>query len=229
MKNKNIKVVESEWDEYWYRSLRKNKINKFYDRCAYFYRNFLIGPSFKYYINKYFSKNADLLHAGCGGGEIDNFVIKNFNITAVDISSNALKLYEKLNPKIVTKKMDIFDMNLSHKKFDGIYNLGVVEHFNEEQFIELMKHFKTHLKSNGKIVLFWPPKYGFSVIVLHIIHFIINKILKFNIKLHPDEPFKYHSRSKLENIIKPIGLKVNKTHFNYMDAFTYSIIIIELS
>ena len=47
-----------------------------------------------------------------------------------------------------------------------------------------MIHFKEHLNKNGKIILFWPPKYGLSVIALHIIHFIINKIFKMKLKLH---------------------------------------------
>ena len=84
---------------------------------------------------KHFNKNSDILHAGCGGGEVDKFIVKNFNITAVDISSRALDLYNKINPNVIVKKSNIFNMNLDKKKFDGIYNLGVIEHFNAKKFL----------------------------------------------------------------------------------------------
>ena len=228
MEDNNLNKIESEWDQYWLRSSKKKSINKIYDFFAYIYRNFLIGPSFKYYMYKHFNKNSDILHAGCGGGEVDKFIVKNFNITAVDISSRALDLYNKINPNVIVKKSNIFNMNLDKKKFDGIYNLGVIEHFNAKKFLELMIHFKEHLNKNGKIILFWPPKYGLSVIALHIIHFIINKIFKMKLKLHPDEPFKYTNRKQVEKILQPIGLKITDTYFNFRDAFTYKIIVIKL-
>ena len=228
MKKNNPHKIESEWDEYWLTSNRKGIIRKIYDLFARFYRNFLIGPSFKFYMNKYFSKNSQLLHAGCGGGEVDNFVIDHYTITAVDISSEALSLYIKINPETNILKMNIFDMNLNNNKFDGIYNLGVVEHFSKNQFEEMMLHFKSHLKKTGKIILFWPPKYGLSVIALKLIYFIINKILRIKIQLHPDEPFLYNNRLELEKILKPLGLKITNSHFNYKDAFTHVIVVIEL-
>lgn len=227
MEDSNLNKIENEWDQYWLRSSKKKSINKIYDFFAYIYRNFLIGPSFKHYMLKNFKKHSEILHAGCGGGEVDRFIANDYQITAVDISARALDLYKKINPKVIVKKSDIFNMNLNKKKFDGIYNLGVIEHFNTKKFLELMMHFKIHLKKNGKIILFWPPKYGLSVIVLHVIHFIINKILKIKLKLHPDEPFKYESKKKVEKILQPIGLRITNTHFNFKDAFTYKIIVIE--
>ena len=227
--NIDLKKIEDEWDVYWKKSSKKNNIKKYYDFIASLYRNYLIGPSFRYYIKKNFKINTDLLHAGCGGGEVDTFITNNYRITAVDISSQALKLYKEMNPNVLTRKSDIFEMNLHNKKFDGIYNLGVIEHFDQQKFIELMLHFKTHLKKNGKIILFWPPKFGLSVIALHIIHFFINKVFRLKVKLHPDEPFKYESKSKLKKILEPMGFRIRDTHFNYKDAFTYCVITIELS
>ena len=116
MEDNNLNKIESEWDQYWLRSSKKKSINKIYDFFAYFYRNFLIGPSFKFYMGKHFKKNSNILHAGCGGGEVDKFIVKNYNITAVDISSRALDLYNKINPGVIVKKNDIFNMNLDKKK-----------------------------------------------------------------------------------------------------------------
>ena len=61
MEDNNLNKIEGEWDQYWLRSSKKKSINKIYDFFAYIYRNFLIGPSFKYYMYKHFNKNSDIL------------------------------------------------------------------------------------------------------------------------------------------------------------------------
>ena len=48
------------------------------------------------------------------------------------------------------------------------------------------------------------------------------------LKLHPDEPFKYKNKKQVEKILQPIGLKITNIYFNFRDAFTYKIIVIEL-
>lgn len=52
------------------------------------------------------------------------------------------------------------------------------------------------VKKGGKIVMFWPPTEGLTVNVLDSAHFVLNKILKKNIKLHPDEITRIKSHAK---------------------------------
>ena len=225
---KKISNIEKEWDIYWEKSPSKKLVRKLYDTIASFYRKYLIGPTFKEHIKKNLLNNCELLHAGCGGGEVDSFIIDDYNITAVDISSNALELYKKINKdKAIMIKSNIFNMDFNGKKFDGIYNLGVVEHFVEKEFIAFLEHIKMHLSSDGKIILFWPPSYGLSVIALHLIHFFINIFLKRKIKLHSDEPFKFTSLKKVKKTIKPIGLEIVDKSFSYKDAFTYVVLVLK--
>ena len=48
----------------------------------------------------------------------------------------------------------VFKTNFENKKFDGIYNLGVMEHFNLQD-IENLNEFNRILKDDGKIILFF--------------------------------------------------------------------------
>ena len=53
---------------------------------------------------------------------------------------------------------NIFNLKKSKQKnFDGIYNLGVMEHFLEDDILKILNEFNKVLKINGKIILFWPP------------------------------------------------------------------------
>ena len=60
--------------------------------------------------------------------------------------------------------------------FEIIFNLGVMEHFDENQIKNILTEFKRTLTKDGKLILFWPPKYGLSVMFLK----FVKKIIFFN-------------------------------------------------
>ena len=166
-----FKNIKKEWDIYWSKNIEKAKARRLYDIFASFYRNYLIGPTLRKVITKNFARNQNVLHAGCGGGETDLFIKDYVKIHAIDISSNAIKQYENLNLNQTTSSIgNIFDLSKIKQQFDGVYNLGVMEHFSEEDILKILEEFYKVLKEKGKVILFWPPTFGLSVFVLHIIH-----------------------------------------------------------
>lgn len=220
--------IKKEWDIYWSKNKIKPKSRKLYDIGASFYRNYLIGPTLKKIIRNNFNKNDLLLHAGCGGGETDLFIKDYINIHAIDISPNALEKYRELNSdKTKSQLGNIFDLSNIDTKFDGIYNLGVMEHFLEKDILKILNEFEKILKNNGKVILFWPPRFGLSVIALHIIHFLMRFILRDNTKLHAAEPTKIKSKKFIYNLIKKSNFKIEKTMFGINDAFTYFVVILK--
>jgi ubiquinone/menaquinone biosynthesis C-methylase UbiE len=100
-----------------------------------------------------------------------------------------------------------------------------MEHFTKEDNEKILKELARVLKPNGKIVLFWPPKFGISVIFLNTTHFILNNILKKNIKLHPDEISLIQSKKQVEEILKDCGFKLLKFYFGPKDLFTHCIVV----
>ena len=168
-----------------------------------------------------------MLHAGCGGGQVDVDISENINITALDISSIALNQYTKNNPNV--KKImhgSIFSVPVPDCSFDGIYNLGVMEHFTENEIVDILMEFKRVLKSNGKIVLFWPPEYSVSVKFLKFCHFILNKVFKKNISLHPNEITRIKSKTHINDICTRANIKFDRYYFGIRDFFTHCVIIL---
>lgn len=214
------------WDTYWAGKSHAHVERSVYDVFARFYRNYLIKPSLNRVIKGNFGPKAHLLHAGCGGGEVDADVVNYAAITALDISPNAIELYKQRHGEVVeTMVGDIFDLSKAERKFDGVYNLGVMEHFSEEQIRMILRQFNTCLNRGGKIVLFWPPVFGLSVIALKIIHFVLNGILRRNIALHPPEPTKVRSRRQVTALLEASGFAFERMSFGIRDAFTYVIVI----
>ena len=216
------KNPKNEWDQYW--ENKKGKV--LYDVIASFYRHILIKPNLNRFIKRNFPKGAYLLHAGCGGGETDIDITKYADVTAMDLSSNAIYKYKKMHgDKCKTILGSIFNIPVSPSTFDGIYNLGVMEHFLENEIVEILREFNRVLTPAGKIVLFWPPSYGLSVFALRIIHLVMNAILHKGIRLHPDEPTHIKSKGQIKELLSQAGFSLEEFSFGARDAFTYVIVV----
>ena len=168
------------------------------------------------------------MHAGSGSGQVDQDVRKIFDITALDISAEALKLYRFYNgASSKTLKASIFNIPVKDKTFDGIYNLGVHEHFNGKENEKIFKEYLRILKDDGKIVLFWPPKYSLSVNFLNSTHFILNDVLKRKIRLHPEEISLIQSRKQVKNFLRDCGFRTTSYYFGPKDLFTQCVVVAE--
>jgi dolichol-phosphate mannosyltransferase len=213
------------WDSYW-----ANKDNKpvylAYDLAAAFYRKFIIRPSLNRMLRKYFSVQANVLHAGCGSGQVDTDVGAVLRITALDISPIALGIYRKANPHHESLMHgSIFAISVPSGTFDGIYNLGVMEHFTEDEILRIMSEFRRVLKPGGRVVLFWPPEFGLSVFALKVIHFVLNNLMKKEVSLHPPEISRLQSRSQAVDFLRRSGFSLKDYVFGPRDAFTYVVLV----
>lgn len=215
---------EIAWDEYWKTQERKTKI--VYDIIAVFYRVAIIKPMLNYFIGKEFAPSSSVLHAGCGGGQVDSDVVKKVRVSALDISTLALNRYKALHgSRCEVMHGSIFQIPTAAASFDGVYNLGVMEHFTEEDIQKILSEFHRILKPGGKAVLFWPPEHGLSVIFLKGVHFILNDMMKKKIQLHPDEITRLQSKKHANSILERAGFKMTRYYFGVKDLFTYSVVV----
>ncbi|MDO9036406.1 MAG: class I SAM-dependent methyltransferase [Methanoregula sp.] len=214
-----------EWDGYWAKDQQAH--NRIYDKIAVFYRRYIIKPYLKKYFSKYFLKKLIILHAGCGGGQVEEGIIDSQSVIGLDISVNALTLYRKNHCDSPLILGDISKISIRNESLDGIYNLGVMEHFSEEQINHIFLEFHRILKKNGKIILFWPPRYGTTVIFLKCVHYFFNSLLGKKIQLHPLEPSLIRSKKQVEKIVQLAGFKLKEYNFSLADFYTYAVIVLE--
>lgn len=217
---------EKSWDEYWSSSEEKSALSRAYDVIASIYRNKLIGPRLDFELSKAFPSGAQLIHAGSGAGEVDSCVSEKFRITAVDISRNAVEKYSQLHPGHKAIQLDIFKLDGLTEKYDGLYNLGVMEHFSPEECTKILISAHSVLKPGGKVILFWPPHYGLSVLFLHFVHGVLRLIQGKNFQsLHPEEPNKASTPRVARKVLEASGFKLTRFSFSARDAFTYVVIV----
>ena len=215
---------EIAWDEYWNRKESKSKL--LYDFIAVFYRKFIIVPILNEFMQREFKAGSNVLHAGCGSGQVDVDVVKRLRVTALDISALALGHYRRIHGNNAQQiRGSIFNIPCGDGVFDGVYNLGVMEHFTEEDISKILAEFHRVLKPGGKIVLLWPPEHGLSVTFLKGVHFILNDLMKKSIKLHPDELTRLRSKKHAKDIVARSGFSMEDYYFGTKDLFTHSVVV----
>jgi dolichol-phosphate mannosyltransferase len=214
------------WDAYW---LKKDKASNFiYAIIAWVYRNLVIKRLVTYTLRKHFANESRLLHEGCGSGQVDAAVQRHMSITALDISVPALSLYKKHNPR--AERIihgSIFELPMADASFDGVYSVGVIEHFTPQEIVSIFIESRRVVKPGGKIVLFWPHNRGTSVAVLRFAHWVLNSVLHRNVQLHPPEPSVFRSRAVLEPLAAQAGLKVIEVSFGPRDFWVQTRVVLE--
>jgi SAM-dependent methyltransferase len=173
-------------------------------------------------MKKYLKKNNKVLHAGCGGGEIDMDLQNYFEITALDFSQNALRKYRKRHKdKCTIVRGDMRSLKFNSSSFDAVYNSGVLEHFYKDDIGKILKGFHKVLKQDGTLIIFWPPEFGISVLFFKILVFICRNLLNIkNIEFHPVEVSRLKSKDEARKIFNDYRFRVVECSYGLRDLFT---------
>jgi len=221
----------SEWDNYW---IKENTFeNKLYDLIAVRYRKYIIKPYLTQYLHNHFSEGSTLLHAGCGGGLVEDEHINNyFTIIGMDMSQNALSLYKSNHMNYNLICADVSKTGLKNSSIDGIYSLGLIEHSTIDEIHKMLLEFNRILKPNGTIILFAPPEYGSTVMFFKITDYILNTLLKQNIWFQPhpkSEPEinRIQSREWMENVIRNTNFIITEFNFELKDLYTHVAVVLK--
>lgn len=213
------------WDAYWGRS--KDGVGLAYDVIAALYRRRVIKANLERALGRHFAPGAELLHAGCGSGQVDAGLHRNYRVTAVDISGAALERYARNNPGAARiEQATIFELPFDADSFDGVFNLGVLEHFAADDIRAILGECRRVLKPGGKAVFFWPHRWGSSVLVLHGLQWLLGRLGRKE-KLHPDEVSLLSSRRAAADTLAAAGLDLVDYTFGPRDGFVQAVVVTE--
>jgi len=216
------------WDSYWERKKRRSTMA--YELVAAAYRNVGIKDRLNTVIRREFPPGAALLHAGCGSGQVDVDLHGYARISAVDISVPALEIYVRENPKAFSiKHASIFSLPFPDASFDGAYNLGVVEHFDRDELRRIFGELRRVIRPGGKLVVFWPHAYATSVAVLNSLHWVMNDVLKKDVRLHPPEVSLVHSKKEAKALLEQSGFELSSYHFGPRDMYVQAVVVAKAS
>ncbi len=214
------------WDAYWATDARGS--HRLYAFLASIYRRIFICTRLAWWLKRTFPKDARLLHAGCGSGEVDALVGSHFRITGLDISPGALNRYRRNNPHAAgTIHADLMNLRDIPGGYDGVYSLGVLEHFTPDEIRLILDNMRLVLRPGGKMIAFWPLASAPSVKVLGLWHRLLNKQGNRAVELHPPEITLIRSRSQVEEIIRSAGWRLASYSVSPADLFIQAVIVCE--
>lgn len=216
------------WDSYW--DEKDGPSAMAYEMIAALYRVSVIRPQLERAIFRNFGEGSRLLHAGCGSGQVDMGLHGRMRITAIDISPSALRVYQRNNPAaFAVQHANILDLSFPAESFDGVYNLGVLEHFTLEEIRTILVEFHRVLKPGGKLVIFWPHARATSVAVLKGAHWMMNDVLKKPVQFYPAEISLLQSKGQAGELFQSAGFRMVDYSFGPRDMFIQAVIAAEKS
>lgn len=214
------------WDAYWATDVHGS--HRLYAFLASVYRRIFICTRLAWWLKRTFPSNARLLHAGCGSGEVDALVGSRFRITGLDISPGALERYCRNNPHAeATIHADLMDLRNLSGAYDGVYSLGVLEHFTPDEIRTILNNLRLVLRPGGKMIAFWPLASAPSVKVLGLWHRLLNKPGERAVALHPPEITLIRSRSQVNEIIRSAGWRITAYSVSPSDLFIQAVVVCE--
>lgn len=219
-------VSNNAWDTYW---SQQSSVTKTYGRIANIYRRWIIPRSLKKTLRKTVAPGSTLLHAGCGGGEVDIHLTEQWNLVSIDFSRRAVEEHRErhINARQsdLISQADLFSLPYQDDTFDGVFNLGVMEHFTDQQIVTALREMRRVTKQGGVLVLYWPPVWGLSVLALKIAKSILQLERRRGIALHPPEINLMRSRRQCSRWMADAGLELERFSFGIGDFLTHQVIV----
>ena len=217
----------SQWEHYWGASPQDSPFDMIFEICATWFRRLFIRPHLERIVRRFFQPGAQLLHTGCGSGHVDVGLRHEFSITGADLSQAALRSYAQVNwPYCQVRQANILELPFEPESFDGTYNLGVMEHFSEEEILTALGEFHRILRANGRLLLFWPPLKSPMRHILGVFHSVAGIVGKKRSQpLYPPEISRARSQEQVRAWLEKAGFQMEYFEFSWRDLYTQYFIV----
>lgn len=214
---------DNEWDAHWTSLDTKRSVFSLLSVAT---RRFIFQPAVAFYANRFFSEAGNFVEMGCGTAESSARVTRNGRkLLGLDFSAVALRSAQRVGRMDALVQADIFAIPCRARSVDGIWNLGVMEHFTEPQIRGCLREFRRVLKPGGVILLFWPAERNASRWILGPLESIISRRRGSSFTFFPGEISRLNSKHEARALIESEGFEVKAIDFNWRTAFIHMVIV----
>jgi SAM-dependent methyltransferase len=215
--------VREAWDAHWARLARPAST---FGRIASLVREQILSRAVLSYVERYLPRDGVLVEMGCGSAESSARIPRSArHLAALDFSAGALRQASTAGIFDSFVQGDLERLPFGAGTIDGAWNLGVLEHFEQEKGIRILSELRRVLKPGGTAVLFWPPEFGSSRIVLAPIEAIRSRANGRPFLFFPDEVNRLRSKGHALEIVKAAGLEPVAVDFSPRAAFIHIVVV----
>jgi SAM-dependent methyltransferase len=197
-----------------------------FGRMVSFLRPILIGPAVRRYTSRFFSTEGTFLECGCGSGESSSRVSRlSRRLVALDFSMEALLTARAIPIYAAFVQADIRRLPFRDGSISGIWNLGVMEHFEAAEGREILEEFRRVLKPGNAVLLFWPPDFSSTRWILAPIESFLSWRRARAFRVFPDEVNRLRSRRQGLETVAAAGFEPVAADFTWRDWFIHVVLI----
>jgi ubiquinone/menaquinone biosynthesis C-methylase UbiE len=200
------KYEEIQWTKHWASGNQQSTSQRFFS----FYRKAVFARPVASFVHRYLPPRGVLLEAGCGTAET-SIRIKKENggrtLVALDLIQPIL---EHCHPIMDVRVCgDFFSLPFLDNSIDGIWNVGVMEHFTHTQIDAIMNEFHRVLKPGSRVILLWPATFSFPQRMLRVLEWFINtrRSSGNKFRFHPEEISQLRSVKQGRNVLTRNGFR----------------------
>lgn len=214
---------QNAWSEHWSEDRQQSISQRFFS----FYRKAVFARTVRYFTSRYFPAHGIFVEAGSGTAETSMRIDKcggARKLVATDIVQPVLKQCHPVMDSRVCG--DIFNMPYADDSVDGIWNVGVMEHFTHEQIDKIMTEFHRVLKPGSRIILLWPGADSLPQKMLKVVEFIINSGgKKKNFSFHPPEISQLKSRREGSEVMQRNGFRSIYIDYGWRSLMAFKTVV----
>ena len=162
--NDEVNCPEAEeWDRHW-RGLAGSLRGRLFSLYRLQVRSRCVARA----VAKHFTAPGVYVECGCGSSETSCRIRPQPGQTflALDFAARPLgmALHQPCHSGGI--QADIRRLPFRDQSLNGIWNLGVMEHFEEDEQLTILREFHRVLKPGGKLLLWWPPRFSLDAVVV---------------------------------------------------------------
>jgi 2-polyprenyl-3-methyl-5-hydroxy-6-metoxy-1,4-benzoquinol methylase len=207
-----VEHENKQWSKIFQEELDKKQFVKF---SSYWWENYYNNIS--KYFSRYIKQNGynSIFEPGSGSGKATILLDTKAKKVLLDISEKALDYAKFLAGKFSCEniefiKYDIFKLDELNTKYDFVWNLGVVEHYSDDQILQIFIQMIKSTNSMGTVAIGVPNLYSGPTLKAYLLTF---KIFK-SVKGYRLDTEKYYPDEKIKNLFK---LAVESTNRNILE------------
>jgi SAM-dependent methyltransferase len=213
------------WDRHW-RSLQGGDASLF-GTLASLVRRTVICRAVRHYTDRYFPGGGIQVETGCGTGQSSSTMRRlDRLLVGLDFSLPALLAARRgETPYRAFLRGDIRALPFRDGSLSGVWNLGVMEHFHQEEGIAILREIRRVLAPGARAILFWPPRFGLSRLVLAPFEWARSRISGKPFHFFPDEVNRLRSPRHAREILAAAGFEPEAVDFTPRDSFIHLVAV----
>ncbi len=216
-------AVRETWEEHW---TRLGSPASFVGRLASVVRRSILRRAVLAFDERYLPRKGILVELGCGtAGSSRGMAGGERRLVALDLSMVALRAAASTGVFGSFVLGDLERLPFRSGALDGAWNLGVLEHFEEERGRRVLGEIRRVMKPGGVAVLFWPPEFGSARIALAPIEALRTRLSGRPFAFFPDEANRLRSKGHARRMLAAAGLEPLRVAFSLRAAFIHLVVV----